>query len=86
MSNAWKILFSIPVVSVAEPPWRRRSLYQDTAASSKVMEEGSSVLCCKFVSRMLMHVVPDARGAGTYLAVLASWRDWIMLRKPGGWH
>ncbi len=85
-SNAWKIMFSIPVVSVAERPWRRRSLYQDTAASLKVMEEGSIVLCQRFVSRMLMRVVPGARVARTYLAVLGSWRDWIMLWRLGGWH
>ena len=30
-------------VSVAEHPWRRRSLYQDMTASSKVMEVGSIV-------------------------------------------
>jgi hypothetical protein len=45
-------------------------LYQDTAASSKVMEEGSIILCQWFVSKMLMHAVPGARGAQTYLAVV----------------
>ena len=38
-SNAWKIPFSMTVVSAAERPWRWRSL-QDTTASSKVMEDG----------------------------------------------
>jgi hypothetical protein len=84
-SNAWKILFSMPVVSVAERPWRRRSLYQDTTASSKVMEDRSIVLCRRFASNMLMRVVPGARGAQTYSAVVGSWRDQIMLRRPGGW-
>ena len=75
--NAWIILFSMPVVSVAEWLWRR-SLYQDTMASLKVMEEGSIVLLCRFISRMLMHVVPDARGSQLYSAVVGSWRDWMM--------
>ncbi len=73
-SNAWEILFSIPVVSVAvaEHLWRRRSLYQDPAVSSKVMEEKSIALCRRFVSKMLMRVVPGARDAGTYSAVVGS--------------
>jgi hypothetical protein len=32
-----------------------------------------------------MHVVPGARGAQTYSAVVGSWRDQMMLRRPGGW-
>jgi hypothetical protein len=83
--NAWKIPFSIPVVSVAEHPWRRRSLYQDTTASSKVMGDGSIVSCRRFISRELMRVVPGARGARTYSAVVGSWRDQMMLRRPKGW-
>jgi len=84
-SNAWTIPFSMLVVSVAERPWRRRSLYQDTMASSKEMEDGSIVLCRRFDSKMLMCVVPGARGTRTYSAVVGSWRDRIMLRRPGGW-
>ncbi len=61
--NAWKILFSMPVVSVAEQPWSRRSMYQGTMASSKVMDERSMTLLRMFVSRMLMHAVPGARGS-----------------------
>ena len=53
---------------------RRRSLYQDTTVSSKLMEDGSIVLCSRFMSKMLMHVVPGARGAQTYLAVVRSLR------------
>ncbi len=83
--NAWKIPFSIPVVPVAEHPWRRRSLYQDTTTSSKVMGDGSIVSCRRFISRELMHVVPGARGAQTYSAVVGSWRDRMMLQRPGGW-
>jgi hypothetical protein len=70
-------------VSVAERPWRRRSLYQDTTASSKVMEEGSIVLCWRLVGKMLMRLVPGARGAQTYLAVVGSWRDRMMLQRLG---
>ncbi len=84
-SNAWKIVFLMPVVSVAERPWRRRSLYQDIAASSKVMEEGSIILCHRFVSKMLMHAVPSVRGAQTCPAVVGSWRDQMMLWRLGGW-
>jgi hypothetical protein len=69
----------LPVVSVVEHLWRRRSQYQDTAASSKVMEEGSIILCQRFVCKMLMREVPGARGARTYLAVVGSWWDWMML-------
>ncbi len=60
-------------------------LYQDTVASLKVMEEGSVVLCWRFVSMMLMHVVPGARGAHTYLAEVGSWRDLMIFWRPGGW-
>jgi hypothetical protein len=61
--NARKILSSTtPLVSVAERQWRRRWLHQDTTASSKVMEEGSVVLFRRFVSTILMCVVPGARG------------------------
>ncbi len=84
--NAWKILFSMPALSVAERPWRRRLLYQDTTASSKVMEEGSIVLFHRFVSRMLMRVVSGARGSQTHLAVVGSWRDLMMSWRPEGWH
>ena len=55
---------------VADWPWRWRSLYQDTMASSKVMEEVSVILFCRFVSRMLMRVVPGARSSQTYSAVV----------------
>jgi len=61
--NARKILFSTPVVSVAERLCSSRLWYQDTAASSKVIEVGSVTLLLRFVSRMLMHVVPGARGS-----------------------
>jgi hypothetical protein len=85
-ANAWKIPFSMPVVSAAEPPLRRRSLvYQDTMASSKVMEDRSIVLCRRFDSKMLMRVGPGARGIRTYSAVVGSWRDQIMLSRPRGW-
>ncbi len=40
--------------TVAEWPWRRRSLYQNTVASSKVSEVGSIVLLCRFVSKMFL--------------------------------
>ena len=50
------------------------SLYQDTTVSSELMEDGSIVLCLRFVSKMLMRVVPGARGAQTYLAVVRSLR------------
>ncbi len=83
--NARKIPFSIPVVSVAERPWRSRSLYQDTMASSKVMGDGSIISCRRFISRELMRVVPGARGAQTYSVVVGSWRDRMMLWRPGGW-
>ncbi len=83
--NARKIPFSILVVSVAERPWRRRSLYQDNTASSKVMGDGSIVSYRRFISRELMRVVPGARGARTYLVVVGSWRDQMMLWRPGGW-
>ncbi len=73
--DARKILFSMWIVSVAERPWRRRSLYQDTTVSSKVMEEESVVLLHRFVSRMLMCVMPGASGSHTYSAVGGSWRD-----------
>ena len=39
-------------------------------ASSKVMEEVSVILFCRFVSRMLMRVVPGARSSQTYSAVV----------------
>ena len=78
-SNAWKILFSMQVVLVAEQPWRRRRLYQDTVASSKMMEEGSIVLCQRFIRSMLMRLVPVARGARMYLAEVGSWRNLMML-------
>ncbi len=61
--NARKIPFSIPVVFVAEQPWRRRSLYQDTMTSSKVMEDGSIISCRMFIRKELMFMVPGARGA-----------------------
>ena len=78
MSNTRKILFLVPVVSVAdEHPWNRRSLYQDTTASSKVMKDGSIAPCLRLDSKMLMHVVPSAKGAQTNLAVVGSWRDWM---------
>jgi hypothetical protein len=32
-----------------------------------------------------MRVVPGARGAQTYSAVVGSWRDTMMLWRPGGW-
>ena len=51
----------MPVVSVAERLWRRRALYQDTTAS--LMEDGSIVLCRRFVSKMLMPVVCLVLGA-----------------------
>jgi len=63
MPNARKNLFFAPVVSVAERLWRRRSLYQDTMASFKVMEEGYAILFFRFGSRMLMCVVPGDRGS-----------------------
>ena len=68
MPNAcnWKIIFLVPVVSAAEWPWRRRLLYQDTTATSKVMEEGSITLFCRFMSKKLMPVLPSARGARTF--------------------
>ena len=84
-SNAEKILFSMPVVSVVERPWRRRLLFQDTVATLKVMKEGSFVLCWRFIRSMLMHVVLVARGARMYLAEVGSWRDLTMFRRPGGW-
>ena len=80
--NAWNILFLMPVVSVAEQPWSRRSMYQGTTASSKVMDEGSMTLLRMFMSRMLMHMVPGARGSQMYLAVVGSWRDLMMSWKP----
>jgi hypothetical protein len=40
---------------------KEESLYQETAASLKVMEKGSIVMLCWFVCRMLMRVVPGAR-------------------------
>ncbi len=61
--NAWNVLFLMPVVSVAERPWSRRSVYQGTTASSKVMDEGSITLLHIFMSRMLMRAVPGARGS-----------------------
>ena len=84
-SNAWYILFSVPVVSVVERPYRRRSLFQDTVASLKVMEERLVVLCRRFVSKMLMRVLPVARGARTYSAEVGSWRDLMMFWRPGVW-
>ncbi len=80
--NASNILFSIPVVSVAERPWSRRSMYQGTTTSSKVMDEGLMTLLHMFMSRMLMHAVPGARGSRTYLAVVGSWRDLMMSWQP----
>ena len=38
-----------------------------------------------FDSKMLMCVVPGARGTCTCLSVVGSWRDRIMLWRPGGW-
>ena len=49
------------------------------------MEDGSIVLCRRFVSKMLMRVVPGARGAHMYSTVVRSWRDRMMLWRPGGW-
>jgi len=49
--------------------------------SSNVMEEGSGYC---FI-RMLMGVMPSARGCQTYLAVVGSWRDLMMSRRPDGW-
>ena len=74
--NARKNLFFTPVVSVAERLWRRRSLYQDTMASFKVMEEGYDILFFRFGSRMLMCVVPGVLGA---LEHIRQWWDpgWI---------
>ena len=72
----------MPVVSVAERPWSRRSVYQGTMVSSKVMDEGSMPLLRMFMSRMLMRMVPGARGSRTYLAVVGSWRDLMMSWKP----
>ena len=63
----------MPVVSMAEWPWRRRLLYQDTTTSSKVMEEGSIILFHRFVSGMLMRVV------------VGSWSDLMKSRSPEGW-
>ncbi len=80
--NAWNILFLIPVVSVAEQLWSRRSMYQGTTASSKVMDEGSMTLLHVFMSRMLMRAVPGARGSRMYSAVVRSWRDLMMSWKP----
>ena len=77
-SNAWKILFPTPVVLVAEHPWRRRSFYQDTLTSSKVMEEGSIILCQRFVRSMLMHVEPIAGGTQTYSTEMECWRNLMM--------
>jgi hypothetical protein len=75
-SNTRKILFLVPVVSVAdEHPWIRRSLYQDTIASSKVMKDESIAPCRRL--DVLMHVVPGAKGAQTNLTVVGSWRDWM---------
>ncbi len=54
-------------------------------ASSKVMGDGSIVSCQRFISRELIRVVPGARGVQTYLAVVGSWRDRMMLGRPGGW-
>ncbi len=45
-----------------------------TTVSSKLMEDGSIMLCLRFVSKMLMRVVLGARGARTYLAVVGSLR------------
>jgi hypothetical protein len=45
----------------------------------------SIVSCQRFISRELMRAVPGARGAQTYLVVVESWRDRMMLRRPGGW-
>jgi hypothetical protein len=74
----------MPVVSVAERLWRRRSLSGHDGIL-KVMEDRSIVLCRRFASNMVMRVMPGARGAQTYSAVVGSWRDQIMLRRPGGW-
>ncbi len=76
--NAWNILFLMPVVSVAERPWSRRSVYQGTTASSKVMDEGSMTLLHMFMSRMLMRTMFGARGLQMYLAVMGSWRDLML--------
>ncbi len=46
------------------------SLYQDTTVSSELMEDGSIVLCLRFVSKMLMRVVPGARGTRTFLVIV----------------
>jgi hypothetical protein len=48
------------------------------------MEVGSILLLHRFVSKMLMRVVPGARGSQTYLAVVGFWRDLMMSRRPGG--
>ena len=60
-------------------------MFQDTVASLKVMEERLVVLCRRFVSKMLMRVLPVARGARTYSAEVGSWRDLMMFWRPGGW-
>ena len=52
--------------------------------SLRVMEDGSIVLCWRFDSNMLMSVVPGARGTQTYLAVVGSWRDRMLLWRPRG--
>ena len=52
-----KVLFSTPVLSVAQRPLRKRLHYQDKTSSSKVMEEGLVVLFRMCVIR-LTHVVP----------------------------
>ena len=80
-----ELVLGEPVVLVAERPCRRRLLYQDTVASLKGMEEGSDVLCRRFVSRMFMRVVPVDRGVGKYLAEVGSRRDLMMFWRPGGW-
>ena len=66
---------------MAEQPWRKRSLYQDTTTSSQVMVEGSIKLFRRFVSG-LWCLVPVAL---EYLAVVGSWRDVMMSRRPEGW-
>jgi hypothetical protein len=65
-----KVLFSTPVLSVAQRPLRKRLHYQDKTSSSKVMEEGLVVLFHRCVIRMLTRVVPglsNVFGSGVIL-------------------
>ncbi len=45
---------------------------------------GSVILFCKFVSMMLMGVMPGVRGCRNYSTVAESWWDLIMSRRPDG--